>query len=88
MAYQIVIVRAIQKQINKLPADVQSRVDEKIQRLKTNPRSEGVKKLKGYDSEYRIRVGSYRIRYDIDDEQAVVRILQCRHRKDVYRDRD
>ncbi|MEH2406207.1 type II toxin-antitoxin system RelE family toxin [Nostoc sp.] len=42
-------------------------------------------KLKGSDNEYRIRIGDYRVRYEIDDQSQLVQILQCKHRKDVYR---
>nr|WP_246275672.1 type II toxin-antitoxin system RelE/ParE family toxin [Brasilonema bromeliae] len=41
--------------------------------------------LKTSDHEYRIRVGDYRVRYEIDDESQLVQLLQCKHRKDVYR---
>ncbi len=53
--------------------------------LAENPRPEGVVKLKGYDDEYRIRIGDYRVRYEIDDEESIVVLLHCKHRKDVYR---
>jgi mRNA interferase RelE/StbE len=40
---------------------------------------------KGSDNEYRIRAGDYRVRYEVDDENQLVQILQCKHRRDVYR---
>ena len=58
---------------------------EKIQNLADEPRPDGVVKLKGSDNEYRIRVGDYRVRYEIDDESQLVQLLQCKHRKDVYK---
>jgi mRNA interferase RelE/StbE len=61
------------------------RVLEKIQNLALEPRPDGVVKLKGLDNEYRIRAGDYRVRYEVDDENQLVQILQCKHRKDVYR---
>ncbi|WP_371819475.1 type II toxin-antitoxin system RelE/ParE family toxin [Tolypothrix sp. PCC 7910] len=61
------------------------RVIEKIQSLASEPRPDGVVKLKGSDNEYRIRIGDYRVRYEIDDDSQLVQILQCKHRKDVYR---
>ncbi len=84
MSYTIVISKSVQKQIDNLPDDVVERVVEKIQNLASEPRPDGVVKLKGYDNEYRIRAGDYRIRYEIDDESQLVQILQCKHRKDVY----
>ncbi|MBW4595879.1 MAG: type II toxin-antitoxin system RelE/ParE family toxin [Brasilonema angustatum HA4187-MV1] len=85
MSYTIVISKSVQKQIDDLPNDVIERVVEKIQNLANEPRPDGVIKLKGSDNEYRIRVGDYRVRYEIDDESQLVQLLQCKHRKDVYR---
>ena len=85
MSYSIVISKSVQKQIDDLPNDVSERVVEKIQNLANEPRPDGVIKLKGSDNEYRIRVGDYRVRYEIDDESQLVQLLQCKHRKDVYR---
>jgi mRNA interferase RelE/StbE len=41
--------------------------------------------LKGYDNEYRIRIGDYRLVYEIQDEQLIVLLVQCKHRRDVYK---
>ncbi|OUL25628.1 type II toxin-antitoxin system RelE/ParE family toxin [Nostoc sp. 106C] len=85
MKLTVVISKSVQKQIDDLPNDVRERVIEKIQNLADEPRPDGVVKLKGSDNEYRIRIGDYRVRYEIDDESQLVRLLQCKHRKDVYR---
>ncbi|MEH1913459.1 type II toxin-antitoxin system RelE family toxin [Nostoc sp.] len=85
MSYAIVISKSVQKQIDNLPNDVIERVIEKIQNLALEPRPDGIVKLKGSDNEYRIRIGDYRVRYEINDESQLVQILQCKHRKDVYR---
>ncbi|MBW4445766.1 MAG: type II toxin-antitoxin system RelE/ParE family toxin [Spirirestis rafaelensis WJT71-NPBG6] len=85
MSYTIVISKSVQKQIDNLPNDVAPRVIEKIQNLASEPRPDGIVKLKGSDNEYRIRIGDYRVRYEINDESQLVQILQCKHRKDVYK---
>ncbi|MEH2026573.1 type II toxin-antitoxin system RelE family toxin [Nostoc sp.] len=85
MSYAIVISKSVQKQIDNLPNDVALRVIEKMQNLASQARPDGIVKLKGSDNEYRIRIGDYRVRYEIDDESQLVQILQCKHRKDVYR---
>jgi mRNA interferase RelE/StbE len=85
MSYAIAISKSVQKQIDNLPNDVIERVIEKIQNLASEPRPDGIVKLKGSDNEYRIRIGDYRVRYEIDDETQLIQILQCKHRKDVYR---
>jgi mRNA interferase RelE/StbE len=48
-----------------------------------NPRPHGVKKLKGRDG-YRIRVGNYRIIYEVYDDQLIIDIIAIGHRKDIY----
>jgi mRNA interferase RelE/StbE len=85
MSYTVVISKSVQKQIDDLPNDVIERAIEKIQNLALEPRPIGVVKLKGSEDEYRIRIGDYRIRYEVDDENQLVQILQCKHRKDIYR---
>ena len=53
--------------------------------LAANPRPKGVKKLSGPDDLYRIRVGDYRIVYQIHDDRLIVLVVRIGHRKDVYR---
>ena len=85
MNYVIKISKSIQKQIDNLPNASKNRILEKIQNLATEPRPSGVVKLKNSDYEYRLRVGDYRVRYEIDDAKQIILILQCKHRRDVYR---
>jgi len=85
MSYTVIVPKPVQKQLDSLPDDMRERIIEKIVLLAENPRPEGVVKLKGYENEYRIRIGDYRVRYEIKDEESVVLLLHCKHRKDVYR---
>ncbi len=85
MSYAVLIPKPVQKQLDDLPEDVRSRIVEKILSLAEQPRPLGVKKLKGFEKEYRVRVGEYRIRYEINDETSTVVVLHCKHRKDIYR---
>ncbi len=85
MSYAIAISKSVQKQIDNFPNDVAERIIEKIQNLASEPRPDGTVKFKASDNEYRIRIGDYRVRYEIDDESQLVQILQCKHRKDVYK---
>jgi len=85
MSYTITITKTLQKDLDNLPDDMQERVYTKIAQLSEDPRPDGVKKLKGYENEYRLRVGDYRIRYEIIDKDKVLVLLQCKHRRDVYR---
>lgn len=87
MTYTVIIAKSVQKQIFQLPASVKLKVQEKILALKAEPRPPGTLKLKGYDNQYRLRVGDCRIRYEIFDEELKIQILQCKHRREVYRDK-
>lgn len=86
MTYQVIVSKAVQKQIEKLPLSMQIIIKEKLSTLKSDPRPSGIVKLKGYDFQYRLRVSDYRIRYEIDDKNLIVKILQCKHRREIYRD--
>ena len=83
--YNLVIERAAEKDMQRLPEDVHDRVSEAILQLKSNPRPHGSKKLVGTAGSWRIRVGDYRVLYDIADAVRIVRVYRVRHRKDVYR---
>ena len=85
MNYVIGISKSVQKQINNLPNTIKTRILEKIKGLETEPRPSGVVKLKNSENEYRLRVGDYRIRYEIDDAKQTILILQCKHQREVYR---
>lgn len=61
MSYTIIVSKSVQKQLDALPPDMCDRAAEKIQQLADQPRPSGVVKLKGFDHEYRIRVGDYRV---------------------------
>ncbi len=85
MTYVILTPKTVQKQLDALPNPVCDRIAIKIQQLAENPRPDGVVKLKGADNEYRIRIGDYRVRYEIRDAALIIVLLQCKHRKEIYR---
>jgi mRNA interferase RelE/StbE len=85
MTYTIITPKAVQKQLDALPDEVCDRIALRIQQLAEDPRPDGVVKMKGSDNEYRIRIGDYHVRYEIDDKELLILLLQCKHRKDVYR---
>ncbi|WP_008314858.1 type II toxin-antitoxin system RelE family toxin [Leptolyngbya sp. PCC 6406] len=88
MPYAVIVSKSVQKQILKLPASIRLKVQEKLLMLKSEPHPHGALKLKGYDHQYRIRIGDYRIRYEIFDEELRIQVLQCKHRREVYRDKN
>jgi mRNA interferase RelE/StbE len=85
MSYQILIRRPAEKEIADLPPKIRSRIAEKIRTLADEPRPTGCKKLSGEDRAWRIRIGDYRVVYEIDDAIKHVEVRVVAHRKDVYR---
>ena len=86
MSYTVIIPKPVQKQLDNLPEDIRQRITDKILSLTIEPRPLGVKKLKGFDNEYRVRVGDYRVRYEVNDKILTVLVLHCKHRRDIYRE--
>lgn len=84
-SYRVVLPRPVEKQLDRLPSNIRSRITRQIAGLKYDPRPRGCIKLKGKENEYRIRIGDYRVRYEVRDDEAMVLLLYCKHRKDVYR---
>ena len=82
--YELHIRRQAVKDIARLPDKYPRLVAERIDQLVQNPRPSTVKKLVGAEG-YRLRVGQYRILYEIDDTNQVVTILRVKHRRDAYR---
>ncbi len=83
--YEITFARSARKELQALPRTIAERILAKIEILATNPRPPGCKKLRGPTRLWRMRVGQYRIVYDIDDENRLVDISVVRHRSEAYR---
>ena len=81
--YTIALTKKAQKQLDKLSDKIAAPILKVIGDLKENPRPQGCKKLKGRDG-YRVRVGNYRIIYEIFDKQLLITIITLGDRKDVY----
>ena len=82
--YRLEVSHTAHRQIRRLPAQTQERVHKAIVRLAENPRPPGAKKLTAREG-YRVRVGDYRILYQVDDSAKVVIIYRVMARGDVYR---
>ena len=84
MKYVVLIERYAQKQIMKLDKKIIPVLKTAIANLGKDPRPYGYKKLKGEEA-FRIRVGDYRVVYEIVEDQILILVTRVRHRKDVYR---
>jgi mRNA interferase RelE/StbE len=83
-SYRIEIKKSAQKEIQSLPTQDLKRVVAKIQQLANNPRMLDSKKLTSQE-QYRVRVGQYRILYEIHDAVLVVVIVRVANRREAYR---
>ena len=84
MSYSLHILRRTQKELAQLPRESYFRMRDSIRDLADNPRPKGCQKLTGRDG-WRIRVGDFRVIYDVADNKQTVVILHVGHRRDVYR---
>ena len=84
MAYAVILRRAAEKELNRLPEKVHQRIARKLLELENGPGPHGAQKLQGHDG-YRIRIGDYRVLYLIDDGVKTVELLAVGHRREVYR---
>jgi len=83
--FAVRFTRSAEKELERLPARVVERIHAAIRKLADNPRPHGSIKLKGFDNKYRIRVGDYRVLFEIPEAIVVVLIVEVSHRKDAYR---
>jgi len=84
MSYRLIIERAAQKSLAKISPPHQERIIQAIEGLAVEPRPPGSKKLRQREA-WRIRIGSYRVIYEIHDDQVMVLVVRIRHRRDAYR---
>lgn len=84
--YRIYLTPRAEKDYRKLAPQVQTRIKKAILRLETDRTPPQFKTLVGKDiAQFRIRIGDYRILYDVYDRDRMVLILRIGHRKDIYR---
>ncbi|MGH7893720.1 MAG: type II toxin-antitoxin system RelE family toxin [Candidatus Binatia bacterium] len=84
MSHAVSILSRAQHELEDLPQDVYQRVAVALRTLVDDPRPPGCQKLSGRDA-WRIRVGDYRVLYEIDDRARTVPVVHIGHRRDVYR---
>jgi mRNA interferase RelE/StbE len=83
--YNVQFVATAAKEFRALPTDIKRRVGVAVEILRKNARSADTHKLRAHERLYRIRVGHYRVVYEIDDQSRIIRITRVRHRREVYR---
>ena len=83
--YRVLLARVAEKDLSRLSSEIHDRIIAAIQALATNPRPAGCRKLSGTKNDWRIRVGDYRVVYEIAEAIRIVRVNRVRHRREVYR---
>lgn len=84
MSYTVVGLPAIERELSRLRKKDYEKIEAAVLRLEDEPRPANCQKLKGRDA-WRIRIGEYRVIYEINDQARIVTILDVGHRKEIYR---
>ena len=84
ISYTIEWKSSARKELRKLPPQTIKRIVTAVTNLSVTPRPPGSRKLIGSHHTYRLRIGSYRVIYDIFDDELIVTIVRVAHRKDAY----
>lgn len=81
--YTIKLSRSAEKEFDRLDSSLQRRILKKLRGLEAAPRGPGSIKLSG-DESWRVRIGDYRVVYEIHDDVLIVLVLRVGHRRDIY----
>jgi mRNA interferase RelE/StbE len=85
MSYRVTLTATAVKERKRIDPVIRKRIDQALIGLQSQPRPSGVKKLSGRHQDWRVRVGDYRILYEIDDDQQQITIWRIAHRREAYR---
>ena len=83
--HEVYLEHAAEKDLKKLPGEIFQRIIIHIKSLSETPRPSGCRKITGTKNDWRIRVGDYRIIYEVDDNARVVKVMRVRDRREAYR---
>ena len=83
--YSLRLKSPVEKELRRLPVAERQRCLERIGQLADDPRPRGISRIIGSQCSYRLRVGTYRVVFQVDDDLRVVTVEHVRHRKDAYR---
>lgn len=84
MSYRVDFTSAAARQMRKLPRATRHRLVEAVTALERDPRPPGARKLTGERTAWRIRVGDYRVIYDVYDRELTVTVVRAAHRREAY----
>jgi mRNA interferase RelE/StbE len=84
MSCSVYLKKSAEKELSSLSSATHDKIVKHLVELERNPLPKGVKRLRGIDA-YRLRVGDYRILYQINSKKKIIEIIAIAHRKDAYR---
>ena len=82
--YEVLLERRAERDLKKVSQGTFYRIIPKIKALSENPKPAGCRKITGSKNDWRIRIGDYRIIYEIDEKEKAVKVMRVRHRREVY----
>ncbi len=82
--HKVYVEKSAQKDLKKIPLEELQKILEEIKKLSLNPRPAGCRKLTGSKNDWRIRIGNYRVVYEINDREKSIKVMIVRHRRNVY----
>ncbi|HSB13801.1 MAG TPA: type II toxin-antitoxin system RelE/ParE family toxin [Bryobacteraceae bacterium] len=83
--HEILVSSQAGRDLRRAPAVILQRVVRAIKALSNDPRPSGARKITGSKNDWRIRIGDYRVLYELNDTERTVRVMRVRHRREVYR---
>ena len=84
-AYRVLVPPRVERQLARIAEPHRGRIFQALRRLATDPRPVGSRKLVNHDDAYRIRVGDYRVIYEIHDKTITVTVTRVAKRSEAYR---
>ena len=83
--YEVLIEKAAERDLKKIPTAYFERIVPHLRSLTADARPIGSRKISGSEHDWRIRVGTYRIIYELNEKEKIVKIMRVKHRREAYR---
>ena len=83
--YEVYLERSAENDLKRLPTSIFHRIIFQLKTFTESPRPSGCRKITGSKNDWRVRIGDYRVLYEIDEKAKAVRVMRVRHRREVYR---
>ncbi len=82
--YDIVITRAAKSELRRVHSQYRQRIADAIDALAEDPRPDGFRMVQGEENTYRIRIGTYRVLYEVHEQEVIVKIVRVSPRGQAY----